>query len=79
MPTSDFPDIIHAADNALCAFWPIDTAVIAFDVLESLLHRLSSALWGPDLIYEDPQMRIFFRFYIASSFASEPVGGQSNT
>ena len=44
MPTSDFPDIIHVAHNALCAFWPIDTAVIAFDVLESPNHCFTGYL-----------------------------------
>ena len=42
MPTSDFPDSLHVSHNELCAFWPIDSAVIAFDVLESLLHRLEN-------------------------------------
>jgi hypothetical protein len=41
MPTNDFLDSLHVAHNALCAFGPIGSTIIAFNVLESLLQQLS--------------------------------------
>ena len=41
MHTNDFLDSLHVAHNALCAFGPIGSTVIAFNVLESLLQQLS--------------------------------------
>ena len=41
MPTSGFLDSMYVAHNELCAFGPIGATVIAFNVLELLLQKLS--------------------------------------
>ena len=41
MPTSGFLDSMYVAHNALYAFGPIDSTVIAYNLTESLLQQLS--------------------------------------
>ena len=44
MPTSGFLDSMYVAHNALYAFGPIDSTVIAYNLPESLLQQLCSYL-----------------------------------
>ena len=41
MPTSGFLDSMYVAQNALYAFGPIGSTVIAYNLTESLLQQLS--------------------------------------